>query len=328
MYTISIRSTGYALPERIITNDDLSQIVDTSDEWIFPRTGIHSRRFVGEGQSANSMAIEAAKKALRTSGINKEELGVILVATLSGDYATPSVACMVQQALELPKDIPVMDINAACSGFCYALETARALLMAGADKKRPYGLIIGTEELSKILDMTDRSTCVLFGDGAGAVVIEAGEGEEEDYASILGADGGLAISCDGVGKDHSYVKMDGKDVFRFAVKILPRCIRGLFKKSGTTQEDIDWFVCHQANARIIDHVVRFLKADDNKFFRDMDHLGNTSGASIPLALGEMNEQGLLTPGNRLMLIGFGSGLTWGGILLKYVGPVHRNETES
>lgn len=327
MYTISIRSTGYVLPEKIITNDDMSSIVDTSDEWIYSRTGIHSRRFVGEEQSAVSMATEAARKALLSSGISKEEIGVVLVATLSGDYATPSVACMVQQSLDLPKDIPVMDVNAACSGFCYALETARALLLAANDKQRPYGLIIGTEELSKLLDMTDRNTCVLFGDGAGAVVIEAGEGDASDYASVLGADGGDAILCPGVGREDAHIKMNGKEVFRFAVKILPSCIRKLQEKTGTREEDIDWFVCHQANARIIDHVVRSLKADDAKFFRNMEHLGNTSGASIPLALGEMDEKHLLSPGQRLMLIGFGSGLTWGGILLKYAGPVCRNERE-
>lgn len=316
MSGIKIISTGRALPSKSVTNDDLAQIVDTSDEWIFTRTGIHSRYFCAEGESALTLAIKAADNALSASKITKDDIGCCIVATLSADYATPSLACLVQTELGLPEDIPVFDLNAACSGFIYALETARSLLTCSGKK---YGLVIGVEQLSKILDMNDRGTCVLFGDGAGAAVIECDD--DLFYESVLGAKGGKEICCPGVNEgadgSKSYVSMDGKAVFRFATSAIPKCIEMLHEKVDFTLDDIDHVVCHQANSRIIDHVIKKLKADPAKFYKDMDHLGNTSAASIALALSEMDDDGLLQNGQKLLLVGFGSGLTWAGMLITY-----------
>ncbi|MCH4191396.1 MAG: ketoacyl-ACP synthase III [Butyrivibrio sp.] len=310
MNGLQIIAAGAAHPGRSVSNDDLAKVVETDDEWIYSRTGIHSRFFCEGEESCVSLAINAAKLALERSGLPAGSIGCCICATMSGDYATPGVSCLVQQALGLREDIPVMDLNAACSGFIYALETARGLL---AEAESPYALIIGVEQLSRLLDMTDRSTCVLFGDGGGAVVVRCIPSAA--HAAILGARGGMQICCRGAGYEHSYIEMDGKAVFRFAVEAIPKCISYLLTHAELTLEDIDYVICHQANARIIDHCVRKLKADPGKFYQDMDHFGNTSAASIPLALNEMYENGLLHPGQKLLLVGFGSGLTWGGILV-------------
>lgn len=309
---IRIISTGAVHPGKKVTNDDLSQIVDTSDEWIFSRTGIKSRFFCDtqNDESCLSMALGAASKALLRSGISKDEIGCCICATISGDYATPSVACLVQEALSLPEDIPVLDINAACSGFIYGLEVARNFLNNSSKK---YGLVIGSEQLSRLLDMTDRSTCVLFGDGSGAAVIELDD--NAPYESFLGARGGKAIFCNGAGTSKNYINMDGTAVFKFAVTSIPLCINTLLERSNLSLDDIDLVVCHQANSRIIDHCVKKLKAPSEKFYKDMDHFGNTSAASIPLALNELYEEERLVPGTKLLLVGFGSGLTWGGALI-------------
>jgi len=322
MRGLEIISCGGSHPQHAVTNDDLARIVDTSDEWIRSRTGICSRYFCVEerGETTNSMAIAAAKQALERSGLQKEEIGCIITATVSGDYATPSVSCMIQRELGLREDIPVLDVNAACTGFMYALETARGLLEGTGGT---YALVTGAEQLSKMLDMNDRSTCVLFGDGAGSCVVKA-VGANATYASYLGAKGEMAIEAKGPGSSPSYIKMDGKEVFRFAVGAIPKCIRALLDKTGRTLEDVDWVVCHQANSRIIDHCVKRMKAPAEKFYENMDHFGNTSGASIPLAINEMYEKGLLQNGQDLLLVGFGSGLTWGGIAIRYQAN-HNNE---
>ena len=309
MNGLQIIATGAAHPQRSVSNEDLSKIVETDDEWVYSRTGIHSRFFCEGEESCVSLAINAARLALERSGLSADSIGCCICATMSGDFATPSVACLVQQALELREDIPVMDLNAACSGFIYALETARGLL---ADTGS-YALIIGVEQLSRLLDMTDRSTCVLFGDGGGAVIVKKISGLP--HAAILGAKGGMDISCRGAGYDRNYIRMDGTAVFRFAVQAIPKCIDYLLTHANLTLDDIDHVICHQANARIIDHCVRKLKADPAKFYQNMDHYGNTSAASIPLALNELYENGLLLSGQKLLLVGFGSGLTWGGILI-------------
>jgi 3-oxoacyl-[acyl-carrier-protein] synthase-3 len=263
------------------------------------------------------MAIASARMALERSGISPEEISCIITATISGDYATPSVSCMVQQALGLPEDIPVLDVNAACSGFVYALCVAQGLLEGNSGR---YGLVIGVEQLSKLLDMTDRSTCVLFGDGGGAVIVE--RDKSALFRHTLGARGGKQILCKGPGNTNSHIQMDGKTVFRFAVWALPKCIKELLEsgdESAFELSDIKHVICHQANSRIIDHCVKKLKADPSQFYGDMDHFGNTSAGSIPLALGELYDAGRLSAGDRLMLVGFGSGLTWGGVLMTYDG---------
>ena len=312
MNSVQIISTGLALPSRVVTNDDLAAMEETSDEWIMKRTGIHERRFTADGETANSLAREAARKALEKSGISLDELGAVIVATLSGDYSTPSVATQMQERLGLPKDIPFFDMNAACSGFPYAIEMARSYLVANPTHK--YALVTGVEELSKLLDKDDRSTNILFGDGAGSVVVSLCD---DSYAQVLGAESSLAINCLGAKSDESYIRMDGKEVFRFAVRVLPYLINTTLEKAGLTADDIDWFVCHQANKRIVDHVVKAMKLPKEKFYCNIDRYGNTSGASIPICLAEMDEKGLLHEGDTLILAGFGSGLTWGSCIVHY-----------
>lgn len=312
MNTLHIRATGRCLPQKAVTNDDLSRIVDTSDEWIATRTGIRSRYFC-EDEHNWQLAAGAARQAMERAGAAPQDIGGCIVATFTPDYATPSVACLVQRELGLPEDIPAFDLNAACSGFLYGLQVARGLLL---QTDKPYILLIGSEALSHILDFGDRSTCVLFGDGAGAVLLE--RSATHRYESCLGSRGNSdALYCPGPGLDSLFLHMDGREVFRFAVDIIPRCIDTVLQKAGRTLSEIDYVVCHQANERIIRHVVRQMAAPPEKFFVNLQTLGNTSAASIPLALDDMAVQGLLTPGVSLICVGFGAGFTWGGALLEF-----------
>lgn len=329
---------GAAYPGRLVTNDDLSLEMDTSDAWIYPRTGIHARRFCTAEESAVTLAIEAAGKALaeaESQGVPASDIGAIVVASMSADLATPSIAAILQRELRLP-EVPALDINAACSGFIYGLEVARSL---AAVSGRRYALVVGTEQLSRLLSMEDRSTAILFGDGAGAAVIECTEtaGNREEaapYVRLFGSRGSDVILAPGVytgayeAREETnaetvcidHMLMDGKEVFMFACDIIPRIIGGLLEQSGETMEDIDHVVCHQANARIILHVYRAMHWPAEKFFMNMEKLGNTSAASIPTALYDMQQQGRLQRGERLILAGFGGGLTWGGCILSYDAP--------
>ena len=301
--------TGYALPGRVLSNEDMTRYVETSDEWITTRTGIRQRYFCEEGENTTTLAIEAAQKALAASGIDKGDIGCILVATSTGEYAMPSTACLVHRALELNAEIPAMDLGAACAGFLYALDTARALLLAHGGK---YALVIGAEQMSAALDMHDRNTCVLFGDAAGAAVFAL----EDDaaYVSVLGTRGDLAITLGGPRRALP-MSMAGQDVFRFAVSTIPLCVNTLLEKGGVSLEEVRWVVCHQANQRILDASIRKLGVPAEKFYKNLDRYANTSAASIPLALAEMDEKGLLQSGDRVILVGFGGGLTWAGILM-------------
>lgn len=338
MNEMKLIGLGAAYPGRLVTNDDLSLEMDTSDAWIYPRTGIHARRFCTAEESAVTLAIEAAGKALaeaESQGVPASDIGAIVVASMSADLATPSIAAILQRELRLP-EVPALDINAACSGFIYGLEVARSL---AAVSGRRYALVVGTEQLSRLLSMEDRSTAILFGDGAGAAVIECTEtaGNREEaapYVRLFGSRGSDVILAPGlytgayearektnaetVCIDH--MLMDGKEVFMFACDIIPRIIGGLLEQSGETMEDIDHVVCHQANARIIRHVYRAMHWPAEKFFMNMEKLGNTSAASIPTALYDMQQQGRLQRGERLILAGFGGGLTWGGCILSYDAP--------
>ena len=309
MNGLKLLATGRCLPQTAVSNEEMSRWVDTSDEWIASRTGIRQRYFCGEGETALTLAAGAARQALERSGIDPADLGCVLCATVSPDYATPSLACLVQAELGLPEDIPVLDVNAACSGFLYAVAAARGFL---AQSGRPYALVIGCEVLSRLMDMTDRSTCVLFGDGAGAAVFEAVP--DVLFASLQGARGGRAILANGPGPLAPGLTMDGRAVFRFAVEAIPRCINGILAQTHLTLDDIDWVVCHQANERILDHCIKKLHAPAEKFYKNMARYGNTSAASIPIALDEMNGQGLLKPGHKLLCVGFGGGLTWAAAL--------------
>ena len=346
---LKIIALGSALPGRLVSNDELSHYADTSDEWIFPRTGIHDRYFCEKEESAMTLAVRAAREALGRSGIDPSELGAVVVATMSADFATPSLACLVARELGCPETIPALDLNAACSGFVYGLEVARGLLLGNGGR---YALLIGTEQLSRLLDLSDRTTSILFGDGAGAAVLERSAASV--YESFLGSRGDASILAPGTytgafdgfysdgtedesvlgsgvtaGKHQKvdHMLMDGKSVFLFAIDIVPRCIEEILKKSGRTMEEISHVVCHQANSRIIRNVVRHMKADPGKFFEDMEHYGNTSGASIPLALDDMRERGLLQRGEELILVGFGGGLTWASAILCYEPPLPKDPKE-
>ena len=310
MNGLRLIGAGKALPSRVLDNEAMTQYVETSDEWITTRTGIRQRYFCGEGENTTTLAIEAAKNALADSGVDKSEIGCLLVATSSGEYAMPSTACLVHKALELPENIPVMDIGAACAGFLYAVDTAHALLMAHGGK---YAIVVGAEQMSHVLDMTDRNTCVLFGDGAGAAVLALAE--DAEYYSVVGSRGDLAIQVGGPLRSIP-MTMDGQNVFRFAVSTLPMCVDKLLEKSGLALEDVDWVVCHQANQRIIDASIRRLGVPAEKFYKNLDRFANTSAASVPLAIAEMKESGKLVSGQRVIMVGFGGGLTWAGVMMQ------------
>lgn len=311
MVGIQLIATGRAMPKKEITNDDLSKIVDTNDEWISTRTGIKSRHFCEDEQNWQ-IALEAATKAIEKAGIEKSEIGILVVATFTPDYATPSVSCILQKELGLDTSVAAFDINAACSGFLYALKVANGLL---TDEKRPYALVIGSEQISSRMNMEDRGTCVLFGDGAGAAVIR--RNPEKRFVSILGANGDVeALGCYGHTSDTPYIYMDGKRVFKFAVQTMTKVAEEVLDEAGLTLDDIDYVVCHQANERIIRTVMKQLHAPEEKFFINIQNYGNTSAASIPIALDEMNEQGKLQPGSKLLCVAFGAGFTWGGTLIE------------
>ena len=314
MNGLKLVSTGSAMPKGVVTNEDLTKIVDTSDEWITTRTGIHTRRRCGEGESHTQLCLAAARQALERAGIAPEAVGVCLIATFTGDHLNPATACILQKELGFPEDTVCFDLNAACSGFVYALHTAQCLLAAAP---RKFGLVLGAEVLSRVTDYTDRSTCILFGDGAGAAVVEW----REDYPSIhavLGCRGDAdVLYTPGVNaKAPSYIHMEGQSVFRFAVETVPRCISQVLEQAGLGVEDVDRYVFHQANQRIIDLAMRKLHLPPEKCTGNIAHTGNTSAASVPLLLDELVSTGALRSGQRALCVGFGAGLTWGGALLE------------
>ena len=318
-----IMGTGSCFPDRCVTNEYLSTIMDTSEEWIQSRTGIRERHLVSsETETTLTLAVRAAKAALEDSGTLPEEIDLILVATVSSDFITPSTACMVQRELGA-RHAAAFDINAACSGFLFALNTADAYFQAGIYQT---ALIIGVETLSKIIDWSDRSTCVLFGDGAGAVVAKASE--KGLVASLQGSDGngGNILICKNrtnnnpyisTGTDPDYLYMDGQEVFKFAVKKEPECIAALLEQAGIGAYDVTYYLLHQANFRIISSIARKLKLPLEKFPSNVSHCGNTSAASIPILLDEVHREGKLSEGDLLLLSGFGAGLTWGAALLRW-----------
>lgn len=304
--TTRIIGTGSAVPERIVTNDYLSTIMDTSDEWISSRTGIRERRIAGEETTA-SMSIDAAKKALEQSNVRPEDIELVIVATCSPDTNFPSMACRVQGALGIER-AAAFDLSAACSGFLFALHTAHAYLTAGMCKN---ALIVGAETLSRLVDWEDRGTCVLFGDGAGAAVVTTDD--RGILATAQHADGsrGDVLECT------DSISMNGQEVFKFAVKTVPECIHQVLDKGGCEKEEIKYYVLHQANRRIIQSVAKRMQMPEERFPVNLDRYGNTSAASIPILLDEMNRQGMLEKGDKLVMSGFGAGLTWGATLLEW-----------
>lgn len=313
MRGLKIVSTGRCVPSRIVTNEDMSRMVDTSDEWITSRTGIKTRHFCGEGESSLTMAADACRRAIGRAGIRPDEIGICIVCTVTPDSVAPTTAALLQKELSLPEDIPCFDINVGCTGFLYGLQVTRAMMM---ESSRPYGLVLSAESLSRITDFTDRSTCVLFGDGAGAAVVKLEEGVL--WASTMGTRGDPdAIFIPGPSLEKPTIRMEGQRVFRFAIEVVPQCAHLLLDQAGLCAEDIDWFVPHQANLRIIESSAKRLGVPAEKFYVNMQRYGNTSAASVPIALDEMAEQGLLQRGQKVMCLGFGAGLTWSGVLLEW-----------
>ncbi len=309
---IQIVSTGRQLPEQIITNEDLSKMVDTSDEWIRTRTGISARHISKEERNMD-LASQAAKKAMQKGNIKPEEIGIVLIATVTPDYITPAVATMVQKELALSEDTMSFDISAGCSGFLYGIKICKGLL---ENATKPYALLIGSEQLSRMVDFTDRQTCVLFGDGAGAAILKLSN--EHTYYQRVWSDGNdEALVCLGPGNWPAKLKMDGQAVFRFAVKVCKQGIDQILEDSQLTFDQIDYVLCHQANERIIDYVKKKYELPDEKFFMNLQKFGNTSSASIPMAIDEMTELGMIHPGTKIISVAFGAGFTWSSVLLTF-----------
>ncbi len=317
-----IKGTGHSVPKVQVSNEDLTQYVDTTDEWISSRTGIKNR-YISTGETATSLAVGAAKQALEEAGTKPEEIDLIIVATMSPEYFMPSTACLVQGEIEAV-NATCFDLSAACSGFLYALKVASQGIRCGDYKK---ALVIGSEVLSKTLNWEDRDTCVLFGDGAGAVVLSQGDGPGI-INTYTGSDGTGAdlLSLQATQSKNMlhetelvspYMSMKGREVYSFAIKIVPKSINKVLEGTGYSVDDVSWFVLHQANERIIDSVAKKMKAPKEKFCKNMDTYGNTSAASIPIALSELAKSGKLHKGELVVLVGFGGGLTWGSALIKW-----------
>lgn len=314
-----ISGTGSYLPEKVLTNRDLERMVDTSDEWIVSRTGIRSRHVAAEGELASDLAEKAARRALQSAGVGAGDIDMIIVATTTPDVVFPSTACILQSKLGVA-GCPAFDLQAVCSGFVYALATADLYIRAAQARRI---LLVGSEVYSRILDWTDRSTCVLFGDGAGAVVLEAAA-EPGILGSRLHADGShrdqLAVPghvCGGKVFGTPFVHMNGAAVFKFAVKVFEEVAHEVLAATGKTVAHVDWFLPHQANIRIMEATARKLGIAREKLISTVDHHGNTSAASIPLALDESVRSGKIQRGQTLLLEGVGGGFTWGAVLLRY-----------
>lgn len=324
MHSIKIISIGSYVPENVVTNDDLSKIVETNDEWISSRTGIKKRR-ISTGDNTSDLGAKAAINALRKANLTALDIDVLIVATISPDALMPSTACIVQDKIGA-KNAVAFDIVAACSGFVFAINTAANYLKCGDGKR---ALVIGSEVLSKTLNWEDRSTCVLFGDGAGAIIIEATEEENSILATCIGSDGsqGECLTSEYVAMNNpfikekqeteNYIKMNGRDVFRFAVTIIPKCVEEVLSKAKLSIDEVKYIVPHQANVRIVESAAKKLKVDIDKFYVNLDDYGNTSSASIPIALDEMDEKGLLKKGDKIIIVGFGGGVTWGAMLIQW-----------
>jgi 3-oxoacyl-[acyl-carrier-protein] synthase III len=308
-----IAGTGSYLPPRVVTNDELSRRLDTNDAWIRERTGIASRHIAAENQASSDLAFHASAAALKAAGINAAEIDLIIVATSTPDFIFPSTACILQAKLGV-KGCAAFDVQAVCSGFVYGLAAADAFIKAGQHKK---ALVVGAEVFSRILDWNDRGTCVLFGDGAGAVVLTSSE-KPGIHASVLHADGSQAEMlsvpgsvCGGKVTGSPFLQMNGQGVFKFAVRVLEESARETVAAAGMKLEDIDWLIPHQANVRILEATARKVGLPLDKLVVTVDHHGNTSAASVPLALDEFIKAGRIRSGHKLLLQGVGGGFTWG-----------------
>ncbi len=314
-----IVSTGSYLPEKVVSNKDLEKLVDTNDEWIVQRVGIRSRRVVSKGQNSSFMAYEAAKKAIAAANYNANDIGLIVVATATPDRHFPSTACILQNRLGINNESPAFDLNAACAGFIYALSVADKYIRSGAVKS---ALVVGVDGLSRILDWSDRNTCVLFGDGAGAVLLEASESPgiistkiraNGEYENLLYAPNALWEDE----KESSHIKMQGSGTFKIAVKKLGEIVDEILQTADLSKEDVDWLIPHQANTRIIQAVAKRLNLPMEKVVLTIAEHGNTSAASVPLALDVAVRSGQIKRGETLLLEAFGGGFAWGAALVNY-----------
>ena len=319
---MKILGTGRALPKKVVTNDDLAQVMDTSDEWIKSRTGIEKRHIAVE-ETTTSMAVEAAKKAIEAAKISVLDIDLIICATVSSDYIFPTLACEVQAAVGA-KRATAFDIGAGCSGFLFALATADAYFRTGRFHN---ALIMGAETLSKMMDWGDRSTCVLFGDGAGAAIVSA---EKNQLLSMVqGSDGesGMALKCDNRpvnnlyrqlgAQTYSYTEMNGSEVYKFAVRTVPAAISEALEQAKVPADDVKLYLLHQANRRIIEAVAKRLGQSLDKFPMNLQECGNISAASVPILLDKVCRDGMLQVGDKIVLAGFGAGLTWGACVLEW-----------
>ncbi|MGV8082684.1 MAG: beta-ketoacyl-ACP synthase III [Coriobacteriia bacterium] len=327
-----ITGIGSYLPDTVLSNSDLEKMVDTSDEWIVTRTGIRERRVVAPSEATSDLAIRAVERAIERAGIAKKSIDMLIVATATPDRYFPSTACLMLEQLGL--SCPAFDMNAACSGFIYAIQTATSMIEAG---RADTVVVVGAEALTRRVDFTDRATCVLFGDGAGAAVLQASD-EPGVLSVVLGADGSGAdlitvwgggtarpLTAEDLEQGLQYMKMAGHDVYKFACRMIPKVTLTALEESGHTVDDLAWLVPHQANKRILDSVQERLSVDSAHIYNNVEPTGNTSAASIPIALDDLYTNGQLKPGDLVALAGFGSGLTFGAAVLRWSMPVPEEE---
>jgi 3-oxoacyl-[acyl-carrier-protein] synthase-3 len=325
-----ITGWGMAVPEAIMTNDDLSKMVETNDEWIRERTGIRERRIAGDGQSTATLAVEASLKALQVANLHPADLDLIICSTSTPEHIFPATACLVQDQIGAAK-AGAFDLSAACSGFIYAVNMAAQSIRSEAITN---ALVIGSETLSRFVNWKDRSTCILFGDGAGAFVLQASDMPGGVLSAVMHSDGsgGDLLILPGGGSKHPateatvqagkhFIEMDGNEVFRFATRVMAQATRETLELAGIDLDHVNWIIPHQANIRIIAAAARGLKIPMERFVVNLERYGNTSTASIPIATVEAAEDGRLQPGHRIVFVGFGAGLTWGALAAEWTGPL-------
>lgn len=326
-FSIILSGMGFNVPEQCVSNDALPKHLDTSDEWIRTRTGIGQRYLAGPGVNTSDMSVAAARQAMEQSGLQPDDIDLLIVGTMSPDYLLPATACLVQSKLGL-RPIAAFDLHAACSGFLYALEVATRMLQSG-----PYrnALIIGSEKMSSMVDWEDRGTCVLFGDGAGAAILTKREGSGLGVLdNTLHSDGSrpelLYIPAGGAAKPlndqvlaerSAYLKMNGKEIFKIAVRLMGESCETILQRNGLSFADVDWVIPHQANLRIIDSLAKHIGVPSERFILNIDRYANTSAASIPIALCEAVNDGRIQSGQTILMVAFGGGLTWGASLVKW-----------
>ncbi len=317
---VALIGIGSHVPDRVMSNDEIATMVETSDEWIAQRTGIRERRIAAASDSSATLGAEAARRALESAGIDAGELDLIVTATASPDYYVPATASLIGERIGA-REVAGYDLSAACTGFIYALAQAYSQIAAGLAETV---LVVGTEVFSRLLDWSDRSTCILFGDGAGAVVLRRDEDRHGLRGFELGADGSgallLSVAAAGHAADHDegpFVRMNGPEVYKFATRVVVDSSLRSLEAAGLGVEDVDVFVPHQANRRIIDHAARRLGLDDAKVFSNVDRYGNTSAGSIPICLDEAWRQGRIGPGDIVLMVGFGGGLAWGSCVMEW-----------